>query len=352
MVRVAFALPVPNSKIIGGYKVVYEYANYLAGQGIDVTIFYNAHNGDNSKHLPRSLAFAIRYRIGKYGPNWVTLDQSIHKVIDKNYDDEIFEGFDVVIATATETAPYVNRARCKKVYFIQDYENWDGRTDEEVNRTYRYDMTKIVISKWLQKKVKEASGEEATYIPDGIDRKTFNEAIKFQLRKKHTLSGLYHDDPRKGCDILLKVIYRLRKKYPDFEAYLFGYPERPKDWPEWIHYTHKASPAQVSETMNQARVFLCSSRQEGFGLTGLEAVFCGCVLVTTDCFGIREYANEENSFMCHIDDEDQMYKDVCNAFEHDDISENKRQKCEDIKKEFDGDISKKKFKRVILDGML
>lgn len=44
--------------------------------------------------------------------------------------------------------------------------------------------------------------------------------------------------------------------------------------------------------MNHARVFLCTSRQEGFGLTGLESIFCGCVLVTTDCRGIREYASQ------------------------------------------------------------
>lgn len=30
MVKIAIALPVPNQKIIGGYKVAYEYANYLA----------------------------------------------------------------------------------------------------------------------------------------------------------------------------------------------------------------------------------------------------------------------------------------------------------------------------------
>ena len=47
MVKVAFVLPVPNSKIIGGYKVTYEYANFLAEHGLDVTIIYNAHNGDN-----------------------------------------------------------------------------------------------------------------------------------------------------------------------------------------------------------------------------------------------------------------------------------------------------------------
>lgn len=351
MVKVAFVLPVPNSKIIGGYKVTYEYANFLAEHGLDVTIIYNAHNGDNSKHLPKAIVYFLRYRIGKYGPKWFPLDPKIHRVVRKNYDNENFKGYDVVIATATETAPFVNKARCNKVYFIQDYEDWDGRTDKEVDRTYRYDMTKIVISKWLQRKVKEASGEEAIYIPDGINRKIYYEKIKFQSRKKHTLSGLYHDDPRKGCDVLLKVIYRLRKKYPDFEAYLFGYPEKPKNWPEWIHYTHKATPEQVADVLNQSRAFLCPSRQEGFGLTGLESIFCGCVLVTTDCYGIREYADEDNSCMCRIDDEDSMYSNVCSLFENDEICRKKREKCIRIITEFDGETSKKKIMDTVLNGI-
>ena len=52
MVKVAFALPVTNQKIIGGYKVAYEYATYLAQKGMDVSIVYNAHDGENSKGLP------------------------------------------------------------------------------------------------------------------------------------------------------------------------------------------------------------------------------------------------------------------------------------------------------------
>ncbi len=351
MVKVAFVLPVPNSKIIGGYKVTYEYANFLVEQGIDVTIIYNAHNGDNSKHLPKAIVYYLRYSIGKYGPKWFTLNSKIHRIVRKNYNNEEFNGYDVVVATATETAPYVNKSQCKKVYFIQGYENWDGRTDEEVNRTYCYDMTKIVISKWLQKKVKEASGEEAVYIPDGIDSKIFYEKIKFQTRGKHTLSGLYHDDPRKGCDILLKVIYRLKKEYPDFEAFLFGYPERPKDWPEWIHYTHRATPMQVADTLNQSRVFLCPSRQEGFGLTGLESIFCGCVLVTTDCYGIREYADENNTFMCHVDDEQQMFNFACKAFDDNHLCVKKRTNCLSIIRKFNSDISKEKFKQVIMSDI-
>ena len=55
--KIGFVLPMPTTKIVGGYKVVYEYANYLAQKGNDVTIFYNSEKGRNSKSLPPFLVY-------------------------------------------------------------------------------------------------------------------------------------------------------------------------------------------------------------------------------------------------------------------------------------------------------
>ena len=108
---------------------------------------------------------------------------------------------------------------------------------------------------------------------------------------------------------------------------------------------------QVADTLNQSRVFLCPSRQEGFGLTGLESIFCGCVLVTTDCYGIREYADENNTFMCHVDDEQQMFNFACKAFDDNHLCVKKRTNCLSIIRKFNSDISKEKFKQVIMSDI-
>ena len=44
------------------------------------------------------------------------------------------------------------------------------------------------------------------------------------------------------------------------------------------------------EVYNQSRVFLQPSRHEGFGYTAVEAMACGCALVTTDNGGSQDYA--------------------------------------------------------------
>ena len=100
------------------------------------------------------------------------------------------------------------------------------------------------------------------------------------------------------------------------EANLFGTPKRDTNWPEWINYTRFAKPKQVANIMNNSNVFLCTSRFEGFGLTGLESLFCGCSFVTTDCGGVREYASEKNATICKIDDVEGLTEGVCKEYEH------------------------------------
>ncbi len=347
MVKVAVVLPVPNQKIIGGYKIAYEYANYLAERGMDVTIIYNAHDGDNSKKLPRSIVLIIRWIIGTFGPSWFKLSSKINRIVYPHFSDKTLLQYDVIIATATETAEFVNKANGKKIYFVQDFEDW-GRSRNEVLDTYQMDMKKITISKWLKEIIDNVSKTEAVYIPNGIDKDVFFERIPYEERGKHTLCTLFHWDQRKGCDISLKIISRLKERYPDFEAYLFGTPKRDSAWPDWIHYIEKAKPEEVAYTMNKAKVFLCASRQEGFGLTGLESIFCGCVLVTTDCQGVREYASHDNAYLCGVDCEQELYESICCAFDNDKEIEEKRKNCDVIRETFDAKESRKKFYDTVL----
>lgn len=350
MVKIAVALPVPNQKIIGGYKIAYEYANYLAKNGLDVSIIYNAHDGENSKGLPKFIIMLLRWMIGTLGPHWFKLSFGINKIVVPHFTDKTFLGYDIVIATATETAEYVNKATGKKVYFVQDFENW-GRSREDVLNTYRLDMKKITISKWLKEIIDSVSESEAVYVPNGIDNEVFLEKIPYDERGKHTLCTLFHWDQRKGCDVALRIIYKLKEHYPDFEAFLFGAPKRENEWPEWIHYTEKAKPEEVADAMNRAKVFLCTSRQEGFGLTGLESIFCGCVLVTTDCQGIREYASQKNAYLCGVNHEQDLFDAICRAFDNEAESKSKRENCAETRTQFDANKSKRRFYEEIISSL-
>lgn len=313
--KIGFVLPMPTTKIVGGYKVVYQYANYIAANGNDVTIFFNSDKGNNSRNLPKLLVHLMRNIICRVEPKWFNLSRKVKKKNLYTLNSKYFKDFDVVIATAAETAPFVNSLKVKKkVYLVQDFEAGWKLSKEQLIDTYKYNMNIIVVSKWLYKLVKKYSINDPVYIPNGIDSEIFfNKNLK---RKKHSIAMLYHLDHRKGFDIGFKVLKKLKKEYPDLSVRLFGAPPKQKDWPDWISYTRHASQMQVADIMNNSQVFLCTSREEGFGLTGLESLFCGCNLVTTDCGGIKEYANKNNSFICEVDNVDDIYTSVVKAFNY------------------------------------
>ena len=55
--------------------------------------------------------------------------------------------------------------------------------------------------------------------------------------------------------------------------------------------------AQMAEFYRGCDIFVFTSFIEGFGLPPLEAMACGVPVLTTDCGGIREYANDKNAMI-------------------------------------------------------
>ncbi len=312
--KVNFYMPLVYIGITGGYKVVFQYANYLAEKGHDVEIYYTMRNGENSRHLPKFVGRFI-WRILFIGyPRWYKLNNNITQKLVRNYEEKYIRDADASIATAFSTANPISKLsnkKGKKFYFIQDYENWGKTTDELVMKSYSLGMNNIVISKWLKEIVDKYSKEKSQLIVNGIDLNIFKIKNPIKNRNPYSISMLYSNtDKRKGSEYGIKVLKELKEKYPNLKVTLFSTSKRPKDLPNWIEYIHKANEEQVVDLMNNSAIYMCTSLVEGFGLPGLEAMACGCALVTTNCLGVMEYANENNAMISKPKDTDEMYKSI------------------------------------------
>ncbi len=317
--KINFYLPGVFLRIIGGYKMVYQYANYLCKNGYDVCIYYDGKDGKNGKKIPKSVALLLRKIIVLFTPKWFKLDKSIKKVVVNNFDERLVRNADISVATAYETAKYVYDFPINKgvkVYFIQGYEKWGGTTDADLKNSYNLGMNNIVISKWLKKIVDESSNSDSKLISNGIDLNKFKIINSIENRKNHSIALLYHKAKVKGSIYGLSAIYKLKEKYPDMDCSIYGSPKRPKDLPSWIKYTRNASEDEVINILNNSAVFLCSSLSEGFGLPGMEAMACGCTLVTTNCQGIMEYANNNNALISEISNVDSLVSNVKYLFDN------------------------------------
>ena len=139
--KINFYLPGIGLKIIGGYKIVFQYANYLASMGNDVYIYYDINNGKNNKKISPKIYYLLKKLLVLVYPYyWFKLKKSIYQKVVYQIDNKSIRDADISIATAYRTCELVEKLdkdKGKKIYFIQDYEKWGTITDEMLIDTYK-----------------------------------------------------------------------------------------------------------------------------------------------------------------------------------------------------------------------
>lgn len=318
--KINVLLPEVVRSASGGHKVVYEYCNYLVGQGYEIHLYYMLGNALIKYHIPEKIRFRItKYYGEKYGPSkWFSLNSNINKHVISDMS-EIQTG-DIVIATGVETAEPVSRldAKCgKKFYFIQGFENW-FHSDEYVFSTYKLGMTNIVVSKWLKKIVDDVTGKDNILISNGIDTSIFYD--RKVTRKKHSIVYQYRSGEYKGGKYGLEVINKLSTMYEDLSVHIISPEKANFDIPNCCTYHYNVSANEVAEINNKCQIFMCTTVNEGFGLPGLEAMACGCAVASTSYEGVLEYAiDRQNAMLSPIRDVEGMIENIVKMFEDDRI---------------------------------
>lgn len=350
--RICFVLPGVARQPVGGYKIAYEYANRLAKENHDVRILYLNQDFLKDYTLPISLKRIGAQLITKIEPKWFSLDKRIKKIsnLDPNYKEKLGK-LDICFATSAEkTVEEVNKnlEAKEKYYLIQDYENWNI-SDAELIKTYKLNFKKIVVADWLKKVVDKYSKEKSILIPNAIDSQIYHLTIPVQQRENHTVALLYHEAPHKGLKNAFKVLNILKKRYPDLQVIMFGKFNKPK-LPNWIKYYKGASQEETVKIYNSVKVFLCSTMEEGFGLTGIEAMSCGACLVSTNYKGVREYAiHERNSLLSPVGEIESQVNNVVRIFEDENLQKKISENGIKDAKKFTWEEAMRKFNEAISD---
>jgi len=352
--RIAFLLSGRGSKgPVGGYKVVYEYANRLVRDGYKVYILYPITLNFSKqcfmsklRLIPRLFAWMIS---GCSCRKWFNLDERVKEqaVLSLNYKH--VPQCDVYVATAVQTAYYLFNYPIdgkSKFYLIQDYEAWNV-SENYVRNSYCFGFRNITISNWLSEKVKEV-GASSTIIKNGFDFKYFKLYNPIENRFPRSISMLYHNDERKGCDIGLRSIRELKQMYPDLEVTFFGVPSRPEDLPKWIKYFQTPDRNAHNRIYNESAIYMAPSLQEGWGLTVGEAMICGAAIVCTDTLGFREMVeNGKNGIIVPTSDSSALVRAIANLIEDNELRCDLARRGNYSIKSFDWGNSYMKFKSLV-----
>jgi glycosyltransferase involved in cell wall biosynthesis len=303
--KITFVLPLAGTHPIGGFKVVYEYANFLAGRGHTVSVVHTAiYRLDQPLHrlgpraAVRKLAEYIGHRLrGSYKPaSWFQIHPAVELLWVPTLAARHIPNADVAIATAWETAEWVAAypaAKGRKFYLIQHLETWSGPEDR-VLATWKLPLEKIVIARWLQR-IAEEMGETARLIYNGLDFKRFQLTNPVEGRDPHCILAIHHALDWKGATDALAAFKLAQEREPALRLTLFGIPPRPLDLPGDVTYHENPSQETIAELYNEAAIFVSASWTEGFSLPPAEALQCGAAIALTDIEGPASYAFHERT---------------------------------------------------------
>lgn len=322
--KISFVMPLPMSKPVGGFRIVYEYAERLSLRGHRTTIYYPIAVPILKYRRPfimRCLkALICRKRIA----NWFEFKGKVEFKVIPRIDDGHIENGDVVVATAVPTAYEVAKldaSKGDKIYLIQHYEIWDGV--ELADNSYKLKLRNIVVAKWLGDKLKEVGAPVEAYIPNAIDLGKYRILNGIDDRDRLHIATIFHKDPSKGSCDALKALEMVTKRHPGIKATIFSVFKKPATMPRWVEYIRDPGQSEIIDIYNKTAIFVSSSITEGFGLPGMEALACGCALTTTDSLGVREYAiHEETALLSPPADPESLATNIIRLIEDDRLRKN------------------------------
>lgn len=215
---------------------------------------------------------------------------------------------DVIIATWWETAEFVAAmpaSKGRQVYFVQGHEVFKGQPLDRVIATYRSDMRKIAVARWLAEAIeRDGNRQGCAIVPNAVDRALFF-APPRERNARPRLGTLFSENDNKSFDIALAAIAEVRRAMPEIEVVALGSdaPVKYRDRLDGIALTLQAPQARLREVYASCDVWLTCSKTEGFNLMAMEAMACRTPVVSTRTgWPVEAIVDGVNGALADVDD--------------------------------------------------
>jgi glycosyltransferase involved in cell wall biosynthesis len=307
-VKISFILPCPSWLPIGGFKVVYEYANRLTERGHSVTVIHPFFLSEGPVSRIKSMKVAANYfrhlLLGTVKPpwHWFKICPGVRMKLTPNLKQIWIPDADAVVATLWNTAEYsalFHKRKGKKFYFVQGLDTVFNQTSpSRAMNTWKLPCHKIVISRWLEH-IANNRGEKCTYIPNGLNFNEYYIDVPIETREARTVCFIHSADTFKGTVDGLQALKIVQEKVPNISMLMFGVGPKPAMTLQPITYYQNPPTNRIKDIFNRSAIFIGTSWCEGFGLPPCEAAACGAALCVADNGGHREFAIHEKTALVH-----------------------------------------------------
>jgi len=265
----------PGFPTNGGVKRIIMLSNLLSERGHEVNIVI--HKGEATC-------------------DWY--DVKVPVIVNYDLDEKKFPNADAIIVYECIEPEYLLRIKNfkhnkgKKYLLVLSYGY--QKSDWIKHNIKLKNFTKICTTEWLRDSC-DALGEEKRtsreLLLTGIDHEQFQHVRLFgksYIPPSGIVIGAYYKYGDYVCfDELQQVFLEVKKKHPDINLITYSNKDAPVSFSR--HY--KDPPQEkLKELYSSCDIWLCTNSIEGLGMPPLEAMACGCCLVTTDTKGNNFYA--------------------------------------------------------------
>jgi glycosyltransferase involved in cell wall biosynthesis len=278
--RTTFVLPGRNRS--GGVRVTVEMANRLEAAGYKTRIAVLRDRAPLLKRLLARVDDAVGALRGLTPDDW--LDQYTGRTVEFDSLAEVpTEDDEVVIAVGSHAVPWVDalpRPR-RRVRFCHGFHHF--RTGQRA-AAWGTAVPTLTVSRTLIPGLRQYGGEfPVWHVPNGIDPAEYHPVDTPRTR----IGTIWSSNLAKSPDDIREAVRRLKAALPDVEVVAFGAERRPKGL-DVDRYWRLPPLDEVRRIYSSSKVWLLMSQSEGLPGPVLEAMACGCVVVSSDNEGSRE----------------------------------------------------------------
>lgn len=342
----------------GGTKAIFELANHLTDYGHEVfvicslTPFLFEGKWFNPGNVLTKILRLFKESKGCKDPKWFNVKANLARVpslAEKHIPDA-----DIILATWWETAYFVSKysdSKGRKFYFVQDFEIWDKKREEEAKNSYRLGLKNIVNSNYVKEALQKRAGADVEavvlhapdheqFYPEKTERKDSDIRILIP----------YRDEKWKGTKEGIEVFKKIKQKYPNAKLVMFGKKSGNLDLGglEGEAEYHLAPVMDdLRRLYNSCDIFCYPSLEEGFGMPPMEAMACGLPVVATSAGAILEYAIDgETALISRPGDVEAMAKNIIELLENKEKRENIKARALEHIKQFTWDKATKELEEI------